>query len=143
MTNTISALLVGMHFRPPAKQILEILPARTQLVLIPEPENPYDEKAIKVMVDLEPFSDNEELMQVLDGTGVFPEDLLSEGLFHLGYIADSDGKICQKSKTPGNREIAQAVQLIAEEVDSADIWPFEALLTFSLEGKPQVTVESF
>ena len=47
---TYKSQIVGMHFRPPAKAVLEHLPAGAELVLRNEDDNPYDEFAIQVLV---------------------------------------------------------------------------------------------
>ena len=43
--------IVGSHYRPPAKALLESLPIDTPLTLHAEPENEHDENAIQVLVD--------------------------------------------------------------------------------------------
>lgn len=44
--------IVGAFYRPPAKTILGLLGPGHELVLDPEPDNPYDENAVKVGVRL-------------------------------------------------------------------------------------------
>ena len=111
---TLLVPLVGAHFRPPAKQVLSVLRVDTELLLAPEPENPYDPKAIRVSVDLR----NEfalfrvpALREALEGTGTEVEDLMNSHAepLHLGYIADSDGKAAQGG--PGNREVGELMCL--------------------------------
>lgn len=104
MTKTLTSLLVGMHFRPPAKQVLECLPSGAPLILSPEPENPYDANALKVMVW--PGEIPEELRGMLDeklqGTGSDLGELLAmEEPFWLGYIAASGGKPLAKAGRDG------------------------------------------
>lgn len=43
--------IVGARFRPPAQDILNILPIGTPLTLVRQPENPYDARACAVMYD--------------------------------------------------------------------------------------------
>lgn len=64
---TFSTILVGMHFRPAeARELVSAFEVGTTLKIEREPENPYDQNAIKVMFDL-------------DGRPV-----------HVGYIAKED-----------------------------------------------------
>ncbi len=48
----LTSLLVGDHFRPPAKLVLQHLPAGTQLQLELEDDNPYDAEAVRVYVSV-------------------------------------------------------------------------------------------
>lgn len=106
--------IVGARFRPPAQQILEILPAGTKLLLVRQPDNPYDAKAVAVMWDwhedeatISPFND--------------PSDPLSCPI-HLGFIpAKENAEISNKM------DIAQA--------------PIEGILTFSLSGGPMIEIQ--
>jgi hypothetical protein len=136
--------LVGMHFRPPAKLILECLPSGTPLALLPEPENPYDEKAIRVLVspDEVPASKNEHLQEVLPGMGHEWELVMAgrhegavNGKVFLGYIADSQGKECLKNGWNGNADVAALAEKAGKPVTE-----LSARLTFSPEGKPFVHV---
>ena len=86
MTILIS-LLVGAHFRPPAKQLLTALPAGQSLLLIPEPDNPYDSNAVKVAVVPETIDiDNAIINSALEGTGSVIEDFSPVEPLHLGYL---------------------------------------------------------
>lgn len=49
----MSIPVVGAHFRPPAKAIIDSLPAGHELKLIAEPDNQFDPQAIKVEVTTE------------------------------------------------------------------------------------------
>lgn len=143
MSEKITSPLVGAHFRPPAKAVLRSLPAGTRLRLEPEPDNPYDAKAIRVLVDLAgqlPFGCYDLLESCLEGTGFTRQDLLAPGQepLHLGYVADSDGRA--SGGGPGNREIGQLIYKATE----AGLRPMdevlEASLQFSPEGNPLVCV---
>lgn len=125
--------LVGMHFRPPARAILAALRAGTPLALDPEPSNPYDPKAIKVLVSLRevPLERWPGLDEACQESGhSLPELLEAEAAsgeaFHLGYLADSDGKLA--AGKPGNRE---ASALLNEG-------PCATTLAFDANGQPQV-----
>lgn len=128
MTTTTVAL-IGAHFRPPAKLLLAHLPSGTPLALRAEPENAYDAKAIKVMLRTAalPEGQYEVLSQELPGAGFTLEDVLGQSEWHLGYVADSDGKACQQSGLPGNREVAGAT---------------EGWLAFGPKGEALVVVEA-
>ena len=101
--------LVGSHFHPPAKQVLQALRARAVLSLVPEPDNPYDENAVRVEVvvaDTLLISDFGRLCEVLDGTGFDPHDVASDHEpLHLGYIPRSGAKTAQGG--PGNIEVLE------------------------------------
>ena len=124
----ITVALVGMHFRPPAKLLLASLPGGTELTLRAEPDNAYDAKAMQVWVRSGqlPEGQYEQLAQKLPGAGFTLEDVLGQSEWHLGYIADSDGKACKKSGLPGNQEVAGATS---------------GRLAFSAEGEALVQVE--
>jgi len=107
------------------------------LKLRAEPDNPYDPKAIGVWVspDQIPLSQHEALGAALDGTGVGLGDVLAEPEVHLGYLPDSDGKVCQRDGVLGNRQVAGQAQALGRGVEE-----LEATLTFGLDGKPWVLV---
>lgn len=135
-TTSIRASLVGAHFRPPAKQVLSALAAATKLLLVPEPENPYDAKAIAVYwqsADADPET-QARVIDAMAGTGAEFAEL---GLLQLGYVADSDGKACKQYGFPGNREIAATIAMLCGGEAS---WPAAASLAFDAKGFPQVVV---
>lgn len=92
----LSIPLVGMQFRPPAAQVLSVLPIGTTLKLVPEPENPKDSNAIRVVVDLDEISSGVRIM--LDAI----LDPAPKGIFWLGYVAATGGKPARGG--PGNVE---------------------------------------
>ena len=97
---TITSLLVGAHFRPPAKLILEHLPSEAILILEPEPDNAYDPNAIQVLVMGTSFPNecHEFLENDLSGYGFALVDILdSDEPWHLGFIA-KDFAAEQKSR---------------------------------------------
>lgn len=122
--------LVGAFFRPPAKFLLEVLPAGSPLKLVPEPENPYDEHAIAVYGSAAEAS-LEALARIagkLEGCGHgLPDDLEERAAWleterHLGYVA--------KEQTAGIRASASG----------SGPWP--GALAFNAEGKPQVKIST-
>lgn len=129
----MKTLLVGMYFRPPAKQIVEVLPAGTKLQLSPETDNPFDEYAIQVLVRASqvPESQHEFLREILPSCGEDWDELLAEDkVIHLGYIAASGGKPLQKAGLDfGNREVL-------DFMGSHSNWIAE--LGFLEDGKPTV-----
>ena len=124
--------LVGAHFRPPAKQIIAAARAGARLELVPEPDNPYDAKAIQVWgtpSEMIPAEQLERLSESLLGTGADLDEVMNGEAMHLGYLADSDSKTAQGGA--GNRE-AQAVMEMGGE--------WSAQLTFDAAGRPQVRI---
>lgn len=101
-------LLVGAHFRPPAKAVLAALPSETPLALRAEPENPYDTQAMAVyltMSDLEvavgPGTPRRiALEDSLPSMGWAWEALCASGdTIQLGYLARQGNK--DLNKVPG------------------------------------------
>jgi hypothetical protein len=105
--------LVGNGFRLSGRLILPTLSEGTPLILEPEPDNPYDEDAIKVLVDMYGSQ-----------YAVDPQEHL---LIHLGYIPRSGGRY--DTLQFGNRSVLMLL-------NSPDEW--EASLTFSPQGNPLV-----
>ena len=103
---TLVSLLVGSHFRPPARQVLARLPSFTPLRLEPEEDNPYDENAIKVFVSTQaiPEQEYEELERELQGTGHDVDTVCQMEEIWLGYVAASGGKPLAGTKYVGNLE---------------------------------------
>lgn len=93
----LTSLLVGAHFHPPAKLLLEHLPTGTPLELIPEPDNPYDESGLALGVWLRPEAVPESqwasLRETLPGMGQDWDQVLFIGEpLQLGHLAKSGGK---------------------------------------------------
>lgn len=87
--------IVGSHYRPPAKAILEALPLNTPLTLHAEPENEYDTNAIQVLVASSAIAravrNSEECRRTLvnacaDCGFTDFETLFAQESWHLGYI---------------------------------------------------------
>lgn len=96
--NTFVVPLVGAHFRPPAKTIIQSLPAGYALELRPEPTNPYDANAVAVWFDASHLSADakSELESTLPGSGGNLDDLLSQRFWQLGYLAKEHAAIHQE-----------------------------------------------
>jgi hypothetical protein len=135
MTHQPTTLITGAFARVPGRQLLEVLPRGAALQLVPEPDNPYDEHAIKVFAELTAVgaSQLQELTDRLEGTGFDLEDCRNLGLIHLGYVAATDGKpLAKAGLTVGNREFAEAARGRALES------PWQGELCFAADGSPMV-----
>ena len=95
MTKLIS-LLVGAHFRPPAKTLLTILRPGTPLSLRPEPDNPYDSGAIQVILSIRDINlkdlESPKCIEALESQGFAPEDIFTQPEWMLGYVARDGNK---------------------------------------------------
>lgn len=134
----ITTLLVGDHFRPPAKLILQHLPSGCQLQLMAEDDNAYDEEAVKVLVgtDQIPEEQYSALAEALPGMGFELEQVMSTGPVWLGYVPKSGGKplLTAQKEAPelvGNHEVREA--MAAES--------YRAQLAFGPDGRARVTVQ--
>lgn len=132
-----SAPMVGMHFRPPAKAILQSLPAGYPLELRPEPSNPYDPNAIAVWFDASHLPDEalEELRHTLPGQGSNLDDLLDQRFWQLGYMAKEHASLHQSN-------IGFTINAHNEDAaisGETAIWTgFPAKLSFDGTGRPLV-----
>lgn len=134
MSKTLTSLLVGMHFRPPAEVVTSHLPSGASLQLVPEPENPYDASAVRVECSASaiPETQYEALEAALDGTGFDLNDVLTMGPIHLGYVAASGGKpLLKAGLAVGNKEFLELLN---------NDRPNSATLTFGADGSPRVTI---
>lgn len=110
-------LIVGAHFRPPAKAILQILPANCPLYIVPEPTNEYDPNALKVEVLTRDLPDgiDAELTALAAGYGFDAAMIRERDRWHLGYVPRKD---------------AESIKLSGETLGH---------LTFTGDGKPSVS----
>ncbi len=116
MTKTLVLPLVGQHYNPPAKALLEHLPNGTPLRLRHDTENPYDEFAVEVSVEgaSVPESQHLELSVKVPGNGFSLEEVIAPGVWwKLGHVAASDGKPLIKARIVradlvGNRDLLEA-----------------------------------
>src|SRR5215472_7503586 len=95
--------IVGMNFRPPADQVIMLVPEGSPLILMHEPTNPYDPNAIRVLLpNFTPDGPYEHIFEHLVETIEADAhcrlkwgfDQLTDPL-HLGYVANG-------SKTGGH-----------------------------------------
>ena len=124
---THSAPLVGAHFRPPAKALLQSLPSNHPLELIPEPTNPYDPNAVAVFLRSSTLSQDSlaELGETLPPMGCDVETLLATPLWHVGYMA----------KEHASRHQQEIGRILAAEMEEFGEGAFAARLNFSGDGK--------
>lgn len=128
--------LVGAHFRPPAKAILQVLPAGTPLRLIPEPDNPHDGNALAVHVataDI-PESVREELAGLATPYGFGLPAILTAESWHLGYVKATEASWL----TP---MAVEAISVAGPERGEIGYDWHAATLTFNATGKPALTTE--
>lgn len=131
---TFTAPLVGMHFRPPAKDIVNCLTGETEFLLEHQPENPHDGDAVRVLLyGFCPGGQHEDIFASIAAmereNGRTDEDWrLSDPQF-LGFIANSE-------KT-GGKFASKLVQCLAL-METASI---VGKLTFGNDGKPAVRID--
>lgn len=136
----VIAPLVGDHFHPPASLVLKHLPTGSRLQLEPDPGNPYDEFAVKVLVDPGEIPESQfgalgNFEFGLPSMGLTLEQLQSSGPIWLGHLAASGGKPLAKALAAepglvGNREV---LDLMKDPDHRAE-------LAFAPDGKPRVVV---
>jgi len=132
MTTRLSGPLVGTHFRPPAGDIVNLLPANARLIIQRQPENQYDMNACQVL--LPGFCKNgplHSIWQQFANDALDDEDALAalSDPFFLGYVANSE-------KTGGKR-----ADLIAKIMDDGGFLRSEAWLTFDHKGNAVVETD--
>lgn len=114
----IALSIVGARFRPPAENVLRNLPSGADLILRRQPDNPYDQNAVQVMLpDWEELDDIKSLVENEHGPGFDPSPL------HLGFIPRTEAA------------------KIGPDMDAKGIEEIEGLLTFSPQGTPLVSFE--
>jgi len=131
----IQAPIVGMAFRPPAADVIQLLPVGAKLLIVREPDNPHDVEAVKVLlkdfnaegVHKDLFKSLLEMIE-LDTYGhlKWNADSLQDP-FHLGYIANSP-------KT-GGKFASELCQWMEPEK-----W-YECELVFGSSGRPKIQMD--
>ena len=138
MSTPCTLPIVGAHFRPPAKALIQSMPMAHPLELRPEPTNPYDSNAVAIWLDAHTLPDEslEELRHTLPGMGSDIDDLMSQRHWHIGYIPKTDAIHLQP-------RIDAAIEGHNVETDaSGDGFVrlgHPAILSFDGTGKPLVT----
>ena len=135
-----TAPLVGAHFRPPAKAIIQSLPTGHPLELRPEPSNPYDPNAVAVWIDAKSIPDDalEELRFTLPGMGADVESLLEQRFWQLGYVAK---EIAATIQAPISALIDLNNTETALSGEGLFMQGLACSLSFGGDGKPQVKFE--
>lgn len=132
---TLTTLLVGQHYHPPAKILLEHLPAGASLRLIHYAENPYDERAIGVWVEPKELPESQwpELEVKLPGQGFDLKEMLqSNEPLMLGHCAASGGKPLGKALLARSDLVSNA--------EIFDLLPCNARLVFDGSGATLIEV---
>lgn len=121
--------IVGSHYRPPAKGLLQGLPSGTELWLEPEPDNPFDGNAVKVLISGSTVGQAAELSEAikqkleneLSFFGYDLADVVSREEIQLGYVPKG---------------------LAAELAPKLSGQRLAGVLSFSPTGVPQISVET-
>jgi len=144
MKMKLTSLLVGMHFRPPAKTLLASLPSGTPLRLQPEPENPFDPLAVAVFVSPAAFPASQLpiLESALPNNGFTLEEIQAQNEWHLGYVAASDGKPLVKANASGANLVGNAEFLPVVQEQNLSGGLCHGLLGFAGDGSPTVVIDS-
>lgn len=126
------APVVGMHFRPPAKVLLNCLPGGSELLLEREPDNHFDPNAIKVCIRSAqlPASQHDDLAQQLPPFGFTLQEVLSQAVWQLGYIAREYAVQLAPILDADTEERAKMAGI------GTDYTPIRVRLTFDAKGKP-------
>lgn len=136
-----TTLIVGAHFRPPAKQVLAHAPAVAELFFQEDNQNAYDAAAVRCIFDPKHIPESEflALESELLEAGVTLEQLMSGGPIHLGYVPAQDGKPLAKARqdSPGLLGNQQVREIMAGQ-------PHTVSLGFASDGSPRaiITVEN-
>lgn len=136
------SLIVGSHFRPPAKQVLAHLASGTELILVEDNENAYDAAAVRVNFDpkLIPESEFPTLEHELLEAGITLEQLMSGGDIQLGFIPAQEGKPLAKIRVtePGCLGNLEVREIMGNGGESEQ--PYKALLDFAADGSPRLAI---
>lgn len=125
-------LIVGARFRPPAQDVLMALPAGADLILRRQPDNPYDENAVAVMVQLFSEIDGYYLDSISETVkGILDNHFTEEEkptFLHLGFI-------------PRERAAGLAPRIDLQADPDTMIAPdVPGKLTFATNGAPMIVV---
>ena len=123
--------IVGVNFRPPAvRELFSALPVGQVLSLEPEPENPPDPEAVRVMVNLWHVPDTcEDLIGPAAEHADNPTCETGDDWVHIGYVPRSGAKT--DTLKCGTREVLGIINTIPD---------WNATLTFSPSGVALVEI---
>lgn len=139
---TYRSPIVGMHFRPPASAVLALLPGGCPLRLEPEPENQYDQDAIRVRVSPEAvlsLGSKAQLEETLPNFGWTLSQLFAARWLQLGYCANEKNLKAHSYGTIGCRGLGEALR--ASWKDESGQRFLLGKLVFDAAGRPMVEVE--
>jgi len=129
------ALLTGSRFVPPALVVLGCLPEGTRVELVPEPSNPYDALAIKVVLEHPHLVISDRVLESraedLASCGSSPTDVLMASSIPLGHIAASSGKPLEKARSAAPRAFGP---IVGTEELASGLRPDHGRLHFSGEN---------
>lgn len=131
MTKQLKTLLVGQHFKPPAKALLAALPQGAKVTIIPEPDNPYDSEALLVVVETSEIDESSLDEAMLAGMGQSLSDVMEQESWTLGHVAASGGKPLLKAKAAGADDLIGTKEVHAAANDE---WPQEAKVEVRGDG---------
>lgn len=139
MTKQLKTILVGQHFKPPAKALLAALPQGAKVTIIPEPDNPYDPEALLVVVETSEINEASLDEAMLAGMGQSREEVMSAERWTLGHVAASGGKPLLKAKAAGADDLVGTKEIHAAANDE---WPQEARIEVRGDGTVVLTLEN-
>lgn len=142
-------LIVGAHFRPPAKQLLACLAAGHPLRLEEQNDNEYDAAAVRIMLDLtgpegQPLLAESQLAMLameLPNVGLTLEQLMSGGPVQLAFVPAQEGKPLAKARLTepellGNQQVREIMGQGGEPDRQ-----YTTTLGFGLDGLPRVILQ--
>ncbi len=137
-------LIVGAHFRPPAKQVFAVLAQGHRLRLEEQNDNAYDAAAVRIMLDLTgedgmPLLSEAQMAELeaeLPNCGLTLEQLMSSGPLQLAFVPAQDGKPLAKARLTepdllGNQQVRE---LMGPGLTTT--------LGFALDGSPRLVLET-
>lgn len=139
MTKQLKTILVGQHFKPPAKALLAALPQGAKVTIIPEPDNPYDSEALLVVVESGEIDEAYLDEAMLAGMGQSIEDVMEQESWNLGHVAASGGKPLLKARAAGADDLVGTKEVHAA---ANGIWPQEATIEIRGDGTVVLTLEN-
>lgn len=124
----LTCIIVGMHFHPPAKALLKLLPSNATLDFRHELENGYSQFAVQVFCRPEDIQWSEEGELACIGMGHSREDIEAQEWILLGHLGEN--------KVPEG--LATSVEITRLLQEGANL---VGHLAFAPEGKPLCQVE--
>ena len=139
---TFTTLIVGAHFRPPAKQVLGHIAQGTELIVQEDNNNAYDPAAVQVLFDpaLIPDSEYSSLEPELNEAGITLEQLMSGGPIQLGFVPAQSGKPLAKARAaePGLLGNHQVREIMGN--GQAPKRSYRVQLGFAADGSPRAQI---